>query len=253
VCVVLFDGFTCMDAYGPIQAFQSALDSHKKPLYHITPVSYSKRHQLLHHQIPSISTAWTAAPSTLSDTPLPVSSLPSPSLDTEHVRDVHSGDMSNPGIQSIASQGLWEVASIQPDVLVVPGGYGTRSLVHVEPFIQTLKSACLASKIIFTVCTGSALVARTGLLDHQTATSNKMAWDWVLSQGQHVNWVRKARWVNNIDPVFKRGIISSAGVFAGTDAAFELISVLHGRNVATEAARRVEYMWNSDSENDPFA
>ena len=98
-----------------------------------------------------------------------------------------------------------------------------------------------------TVCTGSALLARTGLLDHRPATSNKLAWDWVVQQGPQVQWVRQARWVDDGD------ILTSSGVSAGIDMALSLIARLHGREMALTSARNMEYIWNEDAENDPFA
>jgi len=98
-----------------------------------------------------------------------------------------------------------------------------------------------------TVCTGAALLARTGLLDNRPATSNKMAWDWVTQQGPGVPWVRQARWVDDED------IVSSSGVSAGIDMALALIARLHDRATAENAARVMEYVWNDDPSNDPFA
>ena len=98
-----------------------------------------------------------------------------------------------------------------------------------------------------TVCTGTALLARTGLLDNRAATSNKMAWDWVTQHGPNVNWRRRARWVDD------GNIITSSGVSAGIDMALALIARLHGRATAEQAARVMEYIWNDDPANDPFA
>jgi putative intracellular protease/amidase len=50
-----------------------------------------------------------------------------------------------------------------------------------------------------TVCTGTALLARTGLLDGRPPTSNKLAWEWVKQQGEAADWVRRARWVDEGD------------------------------------------------------
>ena len=61
------------------------------------------------------------------------------------------------------------------DILVVPGGFGTRALVKDETFLKRLALASERSAITATVCTGAALLARTGLLDGRPATSNKIA------------------------------------------------------------------------------
>jgi transcriptional regulator GlxA family with amidase domain len=69
----------------------------------------------------------------------------------------------------------------------------------------------------------------------------------VRQQGPKVNWVRKARWVDDGD------IITSSGVSAGIDMALSLIARLLGRDMALTSARNMEYVWNDDASNDPFA
>jgi transcriptional regulator GlxA family with amidase domain len=139
-------------------------------------------------------------------------------------------------------------ANLPPcDILLIPGGMGTRRLVDDAAFIEMLAAVSRKTPMTTTVCTGAALLARTGLLDGRRATSNKMAWDWVKQQGASVDWVRKARWVDGGD------IATSSGVSAGTDMALALIARLHGRETAENAARAMEYVWNDDPSNDPFA
>ena len=70
-----------------------------------------------------------------------------------------------------------------------------------------------ASALVTTVCTGSALLARTGRLDGIAATSNKAAFAWVMEQGPKVDWKPEARWVE--DGKF----MTSSGVSAGMDMA----------------------------------
>jgi transcriptional regulator GlxA family with amidase domain len=101
--------------------------------------------------------------------------------------------------------------------------------------------------ITTTVCTGSALLARTGLLDGRPATSNKIAWDWGVQQGPRVKWMRQARWVDD------GNIVTSSGVSAGIDMALGLIARLHGRDMALASARYMEYRWHEDAADDPFA
>src|SRR5439155_1030301 len=83
------------------------------------------------------------------------------------------------------------------DILLIPGGFGSRAAVADQPFLERLAQASRRARITTTVCTGSALLARTGLLDGRPATSNKIAWDWVTQQGPRVLWKRKARWVDD--------------------------------------------------------
>lgn len=132
-------------------------------------------------------------------------------------------------------------------VLLIPGGMGTRTLVHEAAFIDQLHAVALNAAFVLTVCTGSALLAQTGLLDGRSATSNKLAFDWVQSVGPGVNWVRQARWV--VDG----NLYTSSGVSAGMDMALGFISDAHGQNTARNIADRIEYIWNANKNYDPFA
>ena len=133
------------------------------------------------------------------------------------------------------------------DILLVPGGQGTRREVGNPAILDWLKHAEPRAKYVTSVCTGSALLAKAGLLDGKRATSNKIAFDWVVTQGPKVNWVREARWVE--DGKF----FTSSGVSAGMDMALGLIGRILGRPASEEAARFAEYTWHSDSTDDPFA
>lgn len=133
------------------------------------------------------------------------------------------------------------------DVLLVPGGFGTRTLVRDAAFLGKLAAAAERSPITTTVCTGAPLLARTGRLDGRPATTNKIAWDWAVEQGPRVRWQRRARWVDDGD------LLTSSGVSAGLDMTLSLIERLHGRAMAEAAARNMEYVWNDAAANDPFA
>ncbi len=139
------------------------------------------------------------------------------------------------------------MADIRPGILLVPGGFGTRKLVNDGAFISALRKAAEESAYCLTVCTGSALLAKTGLLDGLAATSNKRAFDWVVSVNPRVRWQRRARWAKN------GKYYSSSGVSAGIDMALGFISDRFGEAKAREAAGAMEYVWNSDPGKDPFA
>ena len=139
------------------------------------------------------------------------------------------------------------------DILLIPGGQGTRDLVNDTGFIDSLKTACGKAGIIATVCTGAGLLAKTGILDDKEATSNKTAWSWVLEQSSQVNWNRAPRWVDLVDGVSHTGIITSAGVSAGIDMALALIAKLDGEQVAENASVIMEYSRLKDPAKDEFA
>lgn len=132
-------------------------------------------------------------------------------------------------------------------ILVVPGGMGTRALVNDEGFLQRLGALAELSEYCLSVCTGSALLAKAGVLDGRRATSNKKSFSWVAGLSDRVFWQPSARWVK--DGKF----YTASGVSAGTDMALGFISDMCGKEVALSYARDIEYIWNSESDNDPFS
>jgi transcriptional regulator GlxA family with amidase domain len=97
------------------------------------------------------------------------------------------------------------------------------------------------------VCSGSALLAKAGLLDGRRATSNKQYFQIAQSAGPKVEWIRKARWVDDGNRV------TSSGVSAGIDMALHVIERLYGTKTAENMAKLTEYQWHRDADNDPFA
>lgn len=133
------------------------------------------------------------------------------------------------------------------DIVLVPGGIGTRGLVEDQVFLGWLRVWASSARYVTSVCTGSGLLAAAGLLDGFRATSNKRAFGWASAQGEGVEWVSEARWVED------RNRWTSSGVSAGMDMALALIAHLHGEDVAIESADAVEYEWHRDPTWDPFA
>ena len=134
----------------------------------------------------------------------------------------------------------------QTDIVLVPGGLGTRQLVYNPSFLQTLTILTDEADWVLSVCTGSALLAKSGVLNGKRATSNKMAWQWVISQSNKVNWVKQARWV--IDGKF----YTSSGVSAGMDMALGFIADRHGVDRAHQVAQHTEFRWQENSDVDDF-
>ncbi|RUR09731.1 DJ-1/PfpI family protein [Legionella sp. km772] len=132
------------------------------------------------------------------------------------------------------------------DLLLVPGGMGTRKEVFNSPLLHWIKTRSEQSELTLSVCTGSTLLAKAGLLDGLKATSNKRAFNWVMEQGPQVHWVKKARWVD------AGRIISSAGIAAGIDMSLYTIARLYGEALRDEVAQRAEYSVNINADLDPF-
>lgn len=133
------------------------------------------------------------------------------------------------------------------DIVMVPGGRGTRTEVSNPAILDWLRRAEPRAEYVISICTGSALLAKAGLLDGRRATSNKNAFDWVVTQGPNVHWVREARWIED------GKYFTSSGVSAGMDMALGLIERILGRSTSDQVAKWAEYYWHSDSTQDPFA
>ncbi len=133
------------------------------------------------------------------------------------------------------------------NIVLVPGGIGTRRLVADQAFLRWLSGWASSAGYVASVCTGSGVLATAGLLDGFRATSNKRAFGWASTQGRHVEWVPQARWVED------RTRWTSSGVSAGMDMALGLVERLHGEAAALKVADAVEYDWHRDPSWDPFA
>ena len=132
-------------------------------------------------------------------------------------------------------------------VLFIPGGAGTRSLVGDTAFIDELAKLTRGAEYVLTVCTGSILFSKTGLLDGRRATSNKRVFPWTGKESPKVNWIKKARWVRD------GNIYTSSGVSAGMDMALAFVADVVGYDAAKRNGDEIEYFWSEDPDRDPFA
>ena len=130
---------------------------------------------------------------------------------------------------------------------MVPGGMSTRVEVENKVLISWLAKQSKKSKIVASVCSGSALLAKSGVLDGLAATTNKMFFQSTSSVSSKVNWQTSARWVQ------AGNIYTSSGVSAGMDMTLAIIAFLHSTEVAEKVAIGAEYEWHRDSSYDPFA
>ena len=117
---------------------------------------------------------------------------------------------------------------------MIPGGYGTRPLIENAPVLDWIRRSAAAARHVTSVCTGSLLLAKAGLLSGRRATTHWAALDLLAGLDPTVTVDREARVVTD-------GIVSSAGVAAGIDMAFAMVETLCGRAVADETARYIEY------------
>jgi transcriptional regulator GlxA family with amidase domain len=130
----------------------------------------------------------------------------------------------------VADRSLAEVP--HPEVLVVPGGFGTRALLEHRPLLDWLRTAHETSTWTTSVCTGALLLAAAGLLDGVPATTHWFAREKLASLG--------ARPVS--ERVVRQGkIVTAAGVSAGIDMALELVALMYGEEAAKAVQLGIEY------------
>jgi transcriptional regulator GlxA family with amidase domain len=120
------------------------------------------------------------------------------------------------------------------DLLVVPGGFGTRSLLHDEETLEWIRRTAAAARQVTSVCTGALLLGKLGLLDGKQATTHWAALDLLESIAPAARVDRERRVIDD-------GIVTSAGVASGIDMAFYIVETLCGAEVAEETARYIEY------------
>jgi transcriptional regulator GlxA family with amidase domain len=119
-----------------------------------------------------------------------------------------------------------------PEVIVVPGGFGNRELLAGGALVDWIRSAHETSTWTTSVCTGSLLLAAAGVLDGVEATTHWMARDELRELGA----------VPVEDRVVERGkVITAAGVSAGIDMALTLAARLTSDEVAQAIQLGIEY------------
>ena len=132
------------------------------------------------------------------------------------------------------------------DIILVPGGYGTIPELGNLALLEFLKSRSEQAQITASVCTGSALLAKAGVLDGHKATTNKQIFALAVVQSDKVEWIEEARWVDD-GPV-----VTSSGVSAGMDMSLAIIERLFGNDAAQTVASAAEYTRHRDATSDLF-
>lgn len=171
------------------------------------------------------------------------------SLGSDALRIVTVAEKTGPvaSAQGPETVARFDFASAPPlDLLLLPGGIGTLPQLANAAMHAFLTERAKAAEVTMSVCSGSAILAKAGLLDGRRATSNKQFFSLATSQSEKVDWVEKARWVE--DGPF----VTSSGVSAGTDMALAVIAKLWGRDRAELVANLTEYEWQDDATRDPF-
>ena len=121
------------------------------------------------------------------------------------------------------------------DVLVVPGGRGTRTAMDREDLIEWIQRVSETAEFTTSVCTGSFLLAQAGLLEGKQTTTHWGSIDFLRDKFPNVEVLENIRWTET------GNIISSAGVSAGIDMALYLVQKIYDKETADLTARGIEY------------
>ncbi|MCB0868299.1 MAG: DJ-1/PfpI family protein, partial [Solirubrobacterales bacterium] len=152
------------------------------------------------------------------------------------VESVFVGEVAGPyrnesdTLSILADKSLDEVPN--PDILVVPGGFGTRSLLDHEPLLSWIRAVDRTTVWTTSVCTGSLLLAAAGLLEGRPATTHWLARETLAGLG--------ARPVAD-RVVFDGKYVTGAGVSAGIDMALSLVTEIYGPELAQAVQLGIEY------------
>lgn len=133
------------------------------------------------------------------------------------------------------------------DLLLIPGGDSAIEVAKNSEAMDWIRTTVDNAELVMTVCTGSILLAMTGKVDGYKATTNKQDFLGTVHLGPRVEWIKKARWVQ--DGKF----FTSSGVSAGMDMALASAAHLFGQEAAEWMAEGSEYEWYQKPDWDPFA
>lgn len=122
-----------------------------------------------------------------------------------------------------------------PDILIVPGGQGTRKLIDNSAVINWIKDSARTAELVLSVCTGSLLLAKAGLLEGLAATTHHQVLDLLRELAPNTTIIENQRFVDN------GKIITSGGIAAGIDMSLHVVGKLLGTAQAEQTAEHMEY------------
>ena len=122
-----------------------------------------------------------------------------------------------------------------PDVLIVPGGYGTRQVLEKGDIIEWIQLVSKEAELVLSVCTGSLVLAKAGILEGLQATTHHQVLDTLASLAPNTKIINDKRYVDN------GSIVTAAGISAGIDMCLYIIEKLLGIEYAEKTAIYMEY------------
>jgi transcriptional regulator GlxA family with amidase domain len=126
-----------------------------------------------------------------------------------------------------------------PDILLIPGGWGTRPLIHNPTVISYIQQQAGQVERLLSVCTGAYLLAKADLLDGLQATTHHGSFEMLAELAPTARLVRDVKYVDN------GRIVLSGGISAGINMSLYVVGQLLGGNVAQKTADYMEYDWQA--------
>ncbi|MGH7957041.1 MAG: DJ-1/PfpI family protein [Opitutaceae bacterium] len=122
-----------------------------------------------------------------------------------------------------------------PQVLIVPGGFGTRALLNKPALLEWIRLKSKHAEIVMSVCTGALVLGKAGLLDGLRATTHHECFDQLRAVAPRTEVIETERFIDN------GRILTAAGISAGIDCSLHVIERLLGSESAQITARYMEY------------
>lgn len=122
------------------------------------------------------------------------------------------------------------------DVLVIPGGEGARKVeMYNNELLEWIKKVQPGTKLVMSVCTGSFILAAAGFLNNASATTHWKLLDKFEKSYPNIKVIRGVKYVD------EGKFLTAAGISAGLDASFYVVSKLTTKAIALDTAKHMEY------------
>jgi len=129
------------------------------------------------------------------------------------------------------------------DLLIVPGGWGTRTQIKNANLLKWISNKSPRTRLTVSVCTGSSLLGKAGLLDGREATTHWHNFDF-LRQAAPNAYIRE-----DLRFTMDNSIFTSAGISAGIDMALHIVSHFFGTKIGEATARQMEYPYPQNNQH----
>ena len=133
----------------------------------------------------------------------------------------------------------------QADILIIPGGFGTRTLLKDEPLLSWIRDQAGKVEWLLSVCTGALLLAKAGLLKDRPATTHHTAFDHLQHLSPTTRIEKNKRFVRSAATIY-----TSGGISAGIDLSLHLVEKLAGPEVHAAVVEEMEYRWHPEDAKD---